>query len=116
MKITDFKNEDALDLVADLIEPAVEIFSDEKVRDLFRNNGNKVQLAKHILKSHKKAIIEIFARLNNTPVKDYECDVITLMKDLLDVLNDKDLLAVFTLEGQKMANTSFGSVTESTEE
>jgi len=116
MKITDFENEDALDLIADLITPATEIFSDDKVRDMARANGDKMAIAQHILKNHKSAIIEIFARMNNTPVKDYKCNAITLMRDLLDILNDKDLLAVFTSAEQKKENTSFGSATESTKE
>lgn len=116
MKITDFQNEDALELVADLITPATEIFTDAKLRDMVRKGGNKINVIKHILKNHQKPIIEIFARMHNTPVKEYKCNVVSLTKDLLDIMNDDELLAVFTSAEQKMENTSFGSATENIEE
>ena len=44
MKITDFKNEDALDLIMNCIDPCVEIFGDKKITDAFRNHKDKNDL------------------------------------------------------------------------
>ena len=53
MKLSEYKNEDALDLLADLIEPAYVIMTDETFRDMIgtankmqmiRRNRDKVQL------------------------------------------------------------------------
>lgn len=114
MKLTEYKNEDALDLLADLIEPASEIMSDPKIKEMMGKDA-KTKVAKivqHILKNHKKSIIAILARLDNTPVKEYKCDIFTLPIKILELLNDKDLIDFFSsqelMEDQKL----FGSVTE----
>ena len=44
MKISDVKNEEALDLLADILEPASEIIADEEVKKAYKNKGNKLTL------------------------------------------------------------------------
>lgn len=115
MKITEIENEEALDLLADLIDPASEIFTDEEVREEARNGKNKLKLVKLILKKHKTAIIQILARLDGKQVNEYHANLILMTKQLLEILNDKELLEVFISQGQKMDSTSSGSATENIE-
>ena len=95
MKISDFKNEEALDLLADILEPASEIIADEEVKKAYKNKGNKLTLAKIIIKNHKSAIIEILARLNGKAVEEYTCNVFTLPIKLIEILNDEELVSFF---------------------
>ena len=41
MKLSEYQGEEALDLLADLIEPAGEIMSDKEIGDLFKKNRFK---------------------------------------------------------------------------
>lgn len=95
MKITDFKNEDAIELIADLIEPISEISTDKELVKLLKK-GDKIKAIQQGLKNHKSSIIQILAILNGVPVEEYSCNPITITKDLLVILNDKELMEVFS--------------------
>lgn len=95
MKITDFKNEDAIELIADLIEPISEISTDKELVELLKK-GNKIKAIQQGLKNHKSSIIQILAIINGVPVEEYSCNPITITKDLLVILNDKELMEVFS--------------------
>lgn len=115
MKITEIENEEALDLLADIIDPAADIFTDEEVREEFRNGKNKVKLVKIILKKHKASIVQIMARLDGKQVDEYHANIIVMTKQLLEILNDKELMEVFISQGQTVDSTSSGSATENIE-
>ncbi|MBQ0054672.1 MAG: hypothetical protein KBS54_00790 [Synergistaceae bacterium] len=114
-KLSEYKNDEALDKLAELIEPLSEIFTDKKVVDVIKNGGNKIKVVSCVIKTHKKAIIEILAILDDVPVEQYECNLLTLPVALMSILNDKDLMDFLALQGQNMASASFGSVTDNTQ-
>ena len=114
MKLSEMKNEQAIEVLADMFDPIVEIASDEKVISAARGN-NKVLMVKVILKEHSRAVFELMALSDGVPVDEYECDVITLPMKLLDLFNRPELGFLFQSQGQKMGETSFGSATENTE-
>lgn len=114
--ISEYENEEALDLLADIIEPAAEIFSDKEIANAARNGGNKITAVKAAIKNHKKAILEILARLEGTPVEEYKCNVLSLPNTILEILNDKELLDFFSKSIQQNTETSGGNATENTEE
>ena len=117
MKLTDYKNEDALDLLADILEPLSKILIDKEVQKLASDSAtDKMQAAKVLLKSHPKEIIQIMARIDGVPVEEYELGILTLPTRLIELFNDEALLSFFRSQGQIMVGTTFGSVTENTEE
>ena len=114
MKLAEYQNEDAIDLLADLLDPVTEIIADPEVKRLWYV-GNKIKLIQHALKSHKKQVLEIMARLDDVPVEEYKCNVFTLPIKILQLLNDEELISFFDSQGLKIGNGYFGSVTENTE-
>lgn len=104
MNISEFKNEDAIELLADLIEPTANILSDKAIQSAFMADTNKIKLAKMCLKTHKKDVIEILAIVNGKTAETYNCTPVTILRDLLAILNDKDLVDFF-VEQQAMMNT-----------
>lgn len=112
MKLSDIKGEAALDALADLIEPAAEIMTDEQFVKCIRNN-NRVKAVKLVLKNHKQAIITIMAVLDGKKPEEYEVNILTLPAKLLEVLNDPDVMNLFQLQGTV---TSSGSAMENTED
>lgn len=116
MKLSEIKNEDALDVLADILEPASEIFADQNTRKLMEQSGSKAEIVSQIIKNHKTAIIKILAGIEGVPYEEYECNVITLPLKLLDLFNDELLLQFFQSQGLMMGNTSSGSATGNTTE
>lgn len=116
MKISQFENEDALELIADILEPTSILFSDDKLVKLIKGGGTKLEAIKYALKTHKASIIEILARLDGEDPKNYHGNIVTITKDLLEIANDEELISFFMLQGQATEETSSGSVTANTEE
>ena len=115
MKLSEIKNEQAIEVLADMFDPIVEIASDEKVISAARGN-NKVLMVKVILKEHSRAVFELMALSEGVPVEEYECNVLTLPSKLVELFNQPEFEFLFQSQGQKMENTSFGSATENTED
>lgn len=100
MKLSEFKNEAALDLLADIIEPVSHILADKRCSELLKKR-NIPKAVKVILKQHKNEVIEVMAALDGKTVEEYECNVFTLPMKLLELLNDPELLAFFASQGQE---------------
>ena len=116
MKVTDFKNEDAIEIWADILEPSVEIFGDEKIKEGLRTKGSKMKTISYALKTYKKEVVAILAALERKPVDEYECSFVTLPIKILEALNDPELQTFFS----SVVGTDFemfsGSATENTED
>ena len=115
MKLSDYKDYEALDLLVELIDPAAEIFSDVEIANILRNNQPAIKAVKIAIKNHKHAVIQILATLDGVDVKDYHCNVLTLPMALLNILNDNELMNFFASQGQNGDAMNSGSATESTE-
>ena len=98
MKLSEYKNEEALDVLAEIIEPSSKIMVDPKIKELTKK-GDKMPIIREIIKNHKKEIIEILAIIDGVPVEEYECNVFTLPMKIIELLNDKDLISFFTSQG-----------------
>ncbi len=114
MKLSEFEGEQALDVLADLIEPAAEIMADEKIKEAYENK-NIASAAKVAIKGHKKAVISIMATLDCVPIEDYHVNLLTLPMKFLELLNDPELEQLFTLQGQMGDAKSSGSASASAE-
>lgn len=124
MKLSEYRGDDALEVLAELLEPAVEILADADIAAAWRDkNPNKTRGQKQLkavsiaIKKHKEAVIAILAALDHETPDEYreKINVVTLPKKLLEVLNDKDLRTFFTSQEQTKDVPS-GSASASTEE
>lgn len=111
MKISEYKDEEALDLLADLIAPASRIFSNRQLALAVQNGKNRLEIARLIIKADKKAVMEILAILDGVPVNEYHCTVPSILMKLMEILNDEELLSFFSSQAQMAEQTSspFGS-------
>ena len=113
MKLSEYQGEAALDILADLIEPAGEIMSDKEIGEVFKKNRFKaVALA---IKNHKNAVMKIMSTIDGIPVEEYKCNVFTLPVKILELLNDPALVQLFTYQGQTGDANSSGSASENIE-
>ena len=99
MKLSDLKDEAALDALADLIEPSSEIMTDKEVVALFKS-GQRTKAISKAIKNHKKAVITILAISEGENPEEYQPSVLSLPAKLLEIFNDKEMLDLFRLQGQ----------------
>ena len=93
-KLSEIKGEEALDVLAEIIEPAAQIFTDENVKEALKS-GSRIKAAKIILKDHKKAILTLMAALEETPVEEYKPTLLALPALIIEILNDPELNSLF---------------------
>jgi len=113
MKLSDFRGEDAIEVLADLIEPVSEIISDKEVLALLKGN-NRLKAVSVALKKHKRAVLTILAITDGEDVATYRPTVAALPKKVLEVLNDPDIVSLFSSQSQD-EKTSSGSATVNSE-
>lgn len=103
-KLSDFKDEEAIELWADLLDPLTVIFGDEGFAKLSKQKKPILEQAKYILKNHKKEAIEILTRID----PDEPIDAISVITRTL---------AIFSEIGQrKELGSFFGSAEQATPE
>lgn len=114
-KWKEVKGDEALDMMADLLEPAAKIFSDKETIEGLTKEGegrSRARAAKLLIKRHKAEVQEILAILDGENPATYEINLFTLPLKLLEVLNDEDLQRLFFSQEQSKAENASGSVTE----
>ena len=112
MKLSEYQGEAALDILAELIEPAGEIMADKHLGEAFKENRFKaIGMA---IKNHKKAVMQILATMDGVPVDEYKCNVFSLPVKILEILNDPEMIQLFQYQGQTGDANSSGSASVNT--
>lgn len=114
-KLSDIKGEDALDVLADILDPATEIMTDNDVVMMARA-GENIRAVSTAIKNHKRAVIQILAILDGEDPDEYRPPLMAIPIKLLEVFNDPDMVQVFSLQGQTANEKLSGSAMENTEE
>lgn len=115
MRLSDIKDENALDVLAEIIEPLGEILSDEDVKKAWEKN-KKLKAISVAIKNHKESVIYIMATLDGVPVKKYRIDLLTLPAKIIEIISDPMLTDFFNSQGQMWEESNSGSAMENTEE
>ena len=108
MKLSDFKGEEAILLLGDLIDPCMEIFTDEELKKAYETE-TVATCIRQVLKSHTQAVLTILALLDGVPVDEYECNVLTLPVKVMQIINDEELRTFFQSAAQMDSKRSSGS-------
>ena len=116
-KLSDFSDGDALDLLAEITEPAVSIFSDPNFLSALKGD-NKISAVRIAISDHKHAVMKILAAMEGVPLEQYHCNFFTLPIRLIEIINEvseePELLTFFVPQSEKKSSTSSGSVTANT--
>ena len=111
-KLSEIKGEDAMDILADLIEPLAEFAQDKTFVEMIRS-GERIKAVSYAIKTHKKAVLTVMALLEDENPDEYEPPLLRLPVMLLELFNDPELIALFP---SQQTVTSSGSATENTED
>lgn len=112
MKLSDYKGEEALDVLADIIEPLANIIADAEIQELSKKpNTPIIAMVKPAIKNHKGDLIAVLARIENVPVEQYRetMNLITLPKQVMELLNDPEVQNLFFSQGESQVTSSASS-------
>lgn len=113
-KLSDYKDEEAIELWADLLDPMTNIFSDKKVVKVIQSKKPPLIIAKEILSSHKSDAVKIMLRIDPEPIDGINI-VTRLVNLVLEFMNHPELKGFFGSAGQgKTEAESFGNATVTT--
>lgn len=112
-KLSEIQNEEALDVLADILAPVMAIARDKVIKAKAREG--KTAAIQYAIKNHKKSVLKILAVLDGVPVEEYKINVIQIPIKVTELLNDKDMMDFFQSQGLMILQETSGSATESTE-
>lgn len=122
MKLSEIKGVDAIEVVADIIDPVTKIMADAEIRILaeMKPKPPTIRIVKTVLKRQKEAILEILAILHGEDPKTYKPSVIELPILLINLFNEvqanEELMSLFHSQHQMSSSVSSGAVIQNTEE
>jgi hypothetical protein len=115
MKLSEIKGQKAIEVIGDIIEPATEILSDPKVKFAARSK-NIAAAASIALKNHPAQVLRVLAVLDGEDPETYSQSLLEIPKKLIDLLNDPELMSLFTSSDQTEAAESSGPQSANTED
>lgn len=96
MKLSEIKGEQALDVIADILEPIAEITADEEFVKLSKSGAQRAKVVAYVVRNHKKEVISIMASLELKKPEELEINLLTLPKKLMELFDDEELMSLFT--------------------
>lgn len=111
-KLSDYRDEEAIEVWADIVEPLSIIMTDKEVKETWQKGVTIFSISKIILKRHAKEVKEILLAVDDTPINGINIfqRLISFMQDLL---TRDDSKGFFSFAEPKEEKESFGSATES---
>ena len=113
-KLSEFKDVEAVTVVAKLMAPVMEIITNKENKKL-KDAKNAFEMFSGFFANSPDKMIEVFAILSETPVEEYHCNGVEVAQNIMTLVTDESLLQLFTSQRQKGDATSSGSAVESTE-
>ncbi len=111
MKLSEFKDEKGIEVVAKLLVPICNIVANpenEKAKD-----KNRAAFLCSMLQNSPKDVMDMLAILNDQNPEDYHCNAASVLKNVLELATDKELMELFGAQGK--TGVSSGSASENTE-
>lgn len=119
MKLSQIKGVDAVEAIADILEPVAVIFADEEIQNAIKAKKPYIIITQIILKRQKEAILEVLAVLNGADPKEFKPSLIELpimlMQLVQEVTENEELASLFHLQEQMTASVSSIPATPTTE-
>lgn len=121
-KLSEIKDDEAMDVLAEIIEPVSKLIMDEDFKDAIKGNKEKkikpdrMKAVKIAITKYREETVKVMAVLEGTPVEEFHYNLLTLPQMVLTVFNDKELIDFFSPQAEKDSNKSSGSAMENTEE
>ncbi len=111
MRLSDFKDEQGIEVVAKLLSPIGNIAADKELAALREHHRHMGDFASALLQRHSRDVMDILAILDGKDPADYHCTAGSVLLGVLDLLSDPELMALFGLQRQTPASSGSASAT-----
>lgn len=115
MKLSDFKDERGVEVVAKLLVPVCQIVANPANAEAKTKCKNKLEFASAMLQNNPAEVKTMLAILNDTDPEAYHCNGASVMIGLLEMLADTEVMQLFGLQSKMTGQTCSGSRSENTE-
>ena len=113
MRLSEFKDEKGVEVVAKLLVPIGNIAADKEMAGIQKDSRNVGDFASLLLQRHTQDVMTMLAVLNDQDPADYPCNAATVLVDVFNMISDPELMMLFGLQRQTPASS--GSASENTE-
>lgn len=94
--LKELKNEQALDVLGDLLEPIQRIVNNEEVKKTHEAEGSTYfDHIKAMIKNCQKEVIAIIATIDGVPVEEADYSAMMIFKKLIELFSDDDFKSFF---------------------
>lgn len=111
MRLSEFKDEQGIEVVAKLLVPIGKIAANAK--NAPKKDGTMLEFASAMLQNSPREVMEMLAILDGKDPASYHCNAGTVLVDVFNMLSDPELMMLFGLQRQNPASS--GSASETTE-
>lgn len=111
MKLSEFQDEKAIQVVAKLLGPIGRIAANKK--NAKAKEGNAGEFVGALLENSPREVMAILAILDDQDPETYHCTAASVLVDAISLCNDPELMGLFGLQSETAASS--GSALESTE-
>lgn len=111
MRLSEFKDEKGIEVVAKLLIPIGKIATNTKNAE--SRNGSKLDFAAALLQNNPGEVKDMLAILADKDPAEYHCTAATVLMDVFNMVSDPELMMLFGLQRQTTASS--GSASENTE-
>lgn len=103
MLLSERKNVDAINFVADMLEPISKLLADSEVQLILKLQIPTTLKISKILRRQPETALEIFAILDGADPETYEISALQIPMKIIEIGNDPELAQLFTSLGQREA-------------
>lgn len=115
-RLSDYKDGDAIELWADLLEPMGRIIQDDVVKHKIQKEGTTaLDIAQAIMKTHPKDAAELLTRIDPTPITGMNI-IVRLVALFQEIIADEDMKSFFGFAETQTGGEFSGSATANTED
>ena len=117
MRLSDFKDEKGVQVVAKLLVPIEKIASNQKnvaaKKAVIDGTIGMLDFTSAMLQNSPRDVMDMLAILNDQDPAEYHCSAATVLADTFNMISDPDLLLLFGLQSKTSASS--GSASENIE-
>lgn len=114
--ITQYKNGDAIDLLANIMEHAMDIIGDKKFVAKWKSGKPVMYAIVYAMKEHRDALVNLVCAIHGETPDTYQFDAVGLIRDVQEIIDSPLFNEVFSSQNQMTESAPSGSATENTEE
>ena len=110
-RLSDYTDEEAIDLWADLLEPITTILKDPEVQSL--KEEAPIDIAKGMIALHKSEVTEILLRIDPTPITGLNL-IVRVIDIIMEIEESPEIMGFFDSSSPSEPKKSSGSATANT--